>query len=325
MAAYPENIWRDPHAWRLSRRLDSHALALVGDEATAPKGVEQRTADLLRFAGFYRHYALAAYAEARPLFERALAIREKVLGAEHPDTAESLDNLAVLLQAQGDLAGARPLHERALAIREKVLGAEHPDTATSLNNLAYLLYDQGDLPGARPLYERALAISENVLGAEHPDTATSLDNLASLLHAQGDLAGARPLHERALAIRENVLGAEHPGTATSLDNLANLFRDLGQPDKAEPLFLRAIAVGDKALGAEHPDTRRYQSHYARLLMTDRPAEALQLARAALAAHERANGPNHHWTRDSAGVTADALAALGLAEEAKALRKKYSLV
>ena len=99
-------------------------------------------------------------------------------------------------------------------------------------------------------------------------------------------------------------------------------RDLGQLDKAEPLFLRAIAVGDKALGAEHPLTRRYQSHYARLLlMTDRPAEALQLARGALAVHERANGPNHPWTKDSAGVTADALAALGRAEEAKALRKK----
>jgi tetratricopeptide (TPR) repeat protein len=137
--------------------------------------------------------------------------------------------------------------------------------------------------------------------------------LARLLQVQGDLAGARPLHERALAIREKVLGAEHPGTALSLNCLANVLQDLGQLDKAEPLFLRAIAVGDKALGVEHPLTRRYQSHYARLLlMTDRPAEALQLARAALAAHERVNGPNHPWTHDSAGVTADALAALGRA-------------
>jgi len=46
--------------------------------------------------------------------ERALAIREKVLGAEHPDTVMNLN--AVLLQAQGDLAGARPLLERALAM-----------------------------------------------------------------------------------------------------------------------------------------------------------------------------------------------------------------
>jgi hypothetical protein len=31
---------------------------------------------------------------ARPLYERALAIREKVPGPEHPDTAASLNNLA---------------------------------------------------------------------------------------------------------------------------------------------------------------------------------------------------------------------------------------
>ena len=71
----------------------------------------------------------------------------------------SLNNLAVLLQAQGDLAGARPLYERALAIYEKVLGPDHPRLATSLNNLASLLQAQGDLAGARPLYERALAIT----------------------------------------------------------------------------------------------------------------------------------------------------------------------
>ena len=57
----------------------------------------------------YRQDALADYSEARPLFERALAIREKALGAEHPDTATSLNNLAGLLQSQGDLAGASPL------------------------------------------------------------------------------------------------------------------------------------------------------------------------------------------------------------------------
>jgi tetratricopeptide (TPR) repeat protein len=54
---------------------------------------------------------------ARALFELALAIYEKALGPEHPSTATSLNNLAALLQAQGDLAGARPLYERALAIR----------------------------------------------------------------------------------------------------------------------------------------------------------------------------------------------------------------
>jgi Tetratricopeptide repeat len=59
-----------------------------------------------------------------------------VLGPEHPYTATSLNNLAGLLQAQGDFAGARPLFERALAIAEKVLGPKHPYTAIIRNRLA---------------------------------------------------------------------------------------------------------------------------------------------------------------------------------------------
>ena len=74
---------------------------------------------LLDRAASYRHGALAAYAQARPLSERALAITEKALGPEHPTTATSLNNLAGLLQDQGDLAAARPLYERALAIKEQ--------------------------------------------------------------------------------------------------------------------------------------------------------------------------------------------------------------
>jgi tetratricopeptide (TPR) repeat protein len=85
-----------------------------------------------------------AYSAARLLLERALAVREKALGPEHPATATSLNNLALLLHAKGDLAGARPLLERALAIREKALGPEHPDTATSLNDLASVLRDLGE-------------------------------------------------------------------------------------------------------------------------------------------------------------------------------------
>jgi Tfp pilus assembly protein PilF len=367
-AVYPGNIFKDPKAWPPARRLDALALALVGVDAELPKGAEERTCYLLIRAGQYRQYSLAAYAQTRPLYERALAIYEKVLGPEHLHTAESLANLALLLEDQGDLAGARPLFERALAIYEKVLGPEHPDTATifanlailfeaqgnlaasqplteralaiyekalgpehpdtatSLSNLANLLLAQGDLAGARPLYERALAIREKVLGPGHPHTAGSLNNLASLVQAQGDLAGARPLFERALAINEKALGTEHPDTATSLSNLARLLRDLEQTDNAESLFLHAIAIDEKALGSEHPVTRRHQSHYARLLLvTDRTADALQLGQAALTTHQRINGPNHPWTKDSARVTADALVALGRAEEAASLRDRYGLI
>ncbi len=82
---------------------------------------------------------------------RALAISEKALGPEHPDVAQSLNNLAALYQTQGHYAEAEPLYQRSLAIWEKALGTEHPNVATSLNNLAGLYEAQGGYAEAEPL------------------------------------------------------------------------------------------------------------------------------------------------------------------------------
>ncbi len=85
-AVYPAGVYNDPQTWPRARRLDALALALAGGEATPPKGAEEKLAYVLDRLGSYKHGALGAYAQARPLFERALAICEKVLGAEHRGT-----------------------------------------------------------------------------------------------------------------------------------------------------------------------------------------------------------------------------------------------
>ena len=54
------------------------------------------------------------YADAEPLYKRALAIREKALGPDHPAVAQLLNNLADLYTAQGRYADAEPLYKRAL-------------------------------------------------------------------------------------------------------------------------------------------------------------------------------------------------------------------
>jgi tetratricopeptide (TPR) repeat protein len=65
------------------------------------------------------------YADAEPLYRRALSIREKGLGPSHPDVAISLDKLVELYRKQGRYADAEPLYKRALAIREKAFGRGH--------------------------------------------------------------------------------------------------------------------------------------------------------------------------------------------------------
>ena len=89
---------------------------------------------------------------------RALAIWEKVLEPEHPYVAYSLNNLAILYQAQGKYAQAEPLYQRSLAIREKTLGPEHPAVAKALANYATLLRETNREDEAAKLEARARAI-----------------------------------------------------------------------------------------------------------------------------------------------------------------------
>ena len=60
------------------------------------------------------------------IYQRALSIREQHLGANHHDTASSLNSLAGFYYAQGKYVEAEPLYVRALAIYEQQVGAEHP-------------------------------------------------------------------------------------------------------------------------------------------------------------------------------------------------------
>jgi hypothetical protein len=63
-------------------------------------------------------YSQGDYDGARPLCERALAIFEKVLGAEHPDTKGSAATAAVVLEALGRADTAAALRARFGLVRE---------------------------------------------------------------------------------------------------------------------------------------------------------------------------------------------------------------
>jgi tetratricopeptide (TPR) repeat protein len=77
--------------------------------------------------------------ESESLHRRALAIREKSYGPDHPDVAESLNNLALVFQATNRFAEAEALFSRAFAICQERFGADHPRTVTARKNLAALL------------------------------------------------------------------------------------------------------------------------------------------------------------------------------------------
>ena len=249
-------------------------------------------AALMEHTGYY-NMNIAAYESTLAWLHKALAIREKVLGKEHPFTASSYNNIAGVYSRQGDYAKALEWYEKALAIREKVLGKEHPDTASSYNNIAGVYSRQGDYAKAQDWYEKALAINEKVLVKEHPDTATTYNNIAFVYSRQGDYDKALEWYEKALAIREKVLGKEHPDTATVYNNIAGVYSCQGDYAKALEWYEKALAISEKVLGEEHPDTATTYNNMAGVY--DRQgdyAKALEWYEKALAINEKVLGKEH---------------------------------
>jgi len=307
----------------LARNLLREAEAAHGVDSTEVSDVLEDLVEALWRGG------KAAQPETRALAERAVAIRERHLGPDHPEVASSLNNLAAVLYLAGDYTAARPNWERALALFEKALGPDHHRVAAILNNLASLLRGMGEFAEARQALERALAIREKILGPEHPLVAQALNNLAGVLRSQGDYDGARALHERALEIREKVFGPDHPEVGTSLYNLAALKWNTGEYAGGVPLYRRALAVFEKALGPEHPNVALCLNSLATMLneLGDY-AGAAPLYERALAIREKVLGPEHPAVAQSLNdlavqlkETGDFVGARAAYERALAIREK----
>jgi CHAT domain-containing protein/tetratricopeptide (TPR) repeat protein len=241
----------------------------------------------------YVYTAQGRYADAEPLYKRALAIVEKARGPDHPDVATPLTGLAHLNSLQGRYADAESLYKRALAIVEKDRGRDHREVANALNGLAEVYHSQGRYADAEPLLKRSLTIAEKALGPDHLDVATSLNNLARNYIDPGRYADAEPLLKRSLAIMVNARGPDHPNIAHPLNGLAWLYIDQGRYADAEPLLKRALAISENALGPDHPAVAMSLDNLAhRYSVQGRYADAEPLIKRALAILEKALGRDH---------------------------------
>jgi CHAT domain-containing protein/Tfp pilus assembly protein PilF len=251
-----------------------------------------------------------------------LAIREKALGPNHPDVAQSLNNLAELYKDQGRYADAEPLFKRSLDIAEKASGPNHPEFAGSLDNLASLYIHQGRYADAEPLIKRSLAIYEKTLGPNHPYVSTPLNDLASLYKTQGRYAEAEPLYQRVLAILEKAVGPDDADVGRNLNLLAELYRAQARYSDAEPLLKRSLAIKEKVLGPNHPSVAASLNSLAAVYYEQkRFGDAEPLFQRALALDEIALGPNHPEVATSLNSLAALYAAEGRYSDAESLYKR----
>jgi CHAT domain-containing protein/tetratricopeptide (TPR) repeat protein len=238
----------------------------------------------------------AADPAAPALVERAIEIREKLLGADSPALATSLDNAGVLFFVRGDYERAGPLYERARAILAAAAERDPRYTAELgrvHSHLGPLFQELGEYSTAREHYERSFESLRTALGAENPQVAMTANNLATLLARIGDHEEALKLYSDALLILERALGPEHPLIANGKHNLAELDQRLGRDDEALALYRETVALKEKALGPAHPSLALSLSNLS-YLYSDRgePDAARPLAERALEIQEKAYGASH---------------------------------
>jgi hypothetical protein len=91
-----------------------------------------------------------ATGNTRDQFAALLAVSERVLGAQHPDTLATRQELAHWTGLAGDPAAARNQFAALLPELEKVRGPEHPRTASARASLSRWTEEADDPPATQP-------------------------------------------------------------------------------------------------------------------------------------------------------------------------------
>ena len=74
----------------------------------------------------------------KKFFLQALALKKKIFGLSHHETAYSFIDMANVLEMRGHFSEAIKMCRNAYEIRGKTLGDEHPETINSFNRMVSL-------------------------------------------------------------------------------------------------------------------------------------------------------------------------------------------
>ena len=203
---------------------------------------------------------LAELEFARNDFERSAAlarevaqVRERRLGAEHPDTLKAWGTAATSLVRLADspesFAEAEALLDRLLAVQGRILGIGHPTTRQFVVDRIRLLSKQDRDAEAIALQRSLLADCLRVLGPEHPETLFAQGALASLLSYGPDrLDEARGLARKSLEVQRRRLGPEHPIVTATLDLVGRIERNAGHWQASRDAHAQALEIRARTRG-----------------------------------------------------------------------------
>ena len=201
----------------------------------------------------------------RDLDEEITAFRHGLEPAPHPDSVESLNDIATALRTRYEQrGGSNDLHEAISLHREALLlrPAPHPDRSMLLNNLANALLTRFAQWGASNDLDEAISLHREALllqPAPHLYRSSSLNNLAIALQARFERLGISNDLDEAISLHREVVvlqPAPHPDRSASLNNLASALQTRSELQGTSNDLDEAISLHREVIllqPAPHPD------------------------------------------------------------------------
>ncbi|MBM3572763.1 MAG: tetratricopeptide repeat protein, partial [Alphaproteobacteria bacterium] len=227
---------------------------------------------------------------AAPPWQRALELRESMLGAGHRETMTARDRLIGLFLDTGQTAAARALLEKSLAAEQQSSTPADEALTRRLGQLGLLLRDQGALADAPTWLQRALERLVKESDVAPIRLARDFGDLAAVRRALGDVAAAGQFQGRALEQFRRALGAQHPDLGPQLDIMAEIELAGGNGIAALDHLKEAEAIARTRFGDWHVRIAERLYAIGRMLRAlGQIAEAETVLKQGLSMHEAIQG------------------------------------
>ena len=192
--------------------------------------------------------------EAADLFSRALAIRQRTLGQDHPETLRSLYATGLILHDRGHYAQAEAQQLQVLEMRRKLYGTdEHPDVLNALQAVGNAQSAQGKYEAAARSFLKALFTALETFEPDHflcQDYRKNLHRVLAQLTKKDQLVEAAELHRELVARTQALWGASDPRLAEALIGYAGVLLRDEQYEDAEKALREAERIARSSGPAE---------------------------------------------------------------------------
>ena len=193
--------------------------------------------------------------------QKALEIRQVLLGDDHFAVGQSHNSVGSVLKNQSRFNEALYHYERDLAVRKINRGPEHFSVAQAYNNLGLIWRAAGEFDRALTYFKNSIDIKTRSVGEGHQSIGESKFNIALVLMQQHKEEEALVYFKQCRDTFLKLFGEQHPYIAIVLSVMSNAYRNIGEKEQALPLAKKALQIAKQVYSQSPNHLRLGEAYY----------------------------------------------------------------